>query len=154
MHFFSHLTVRPRLSRVCVPYSVGDFAQRTQQSQNEEEQQEKGPHGHDQPEGRRPFDNVSCLLYKCNGRRIEYLCFIYCVYSEEKVENRKEYVEPTASTPSASPANVSNISTAAQSGDVPQDDVDEDGYSIKPKWEVQTIKKGKCFLNFKIDVFF
>lgn len=62
------------------------------------------------------------------------------LFSEEKEEHLKEYVEPT---PSASPANVSNISTAAQSGDMPQEDVDEDGYSIKPKWETPTLKKGK-----------
>lgn len=76
------------------------------------------------------------------------------MFSEEKEEHLKEYVEPTASTPSASPANVSNISTAAQSGDVPQDDVDEDGYSIKPKWETQTIKKGELIKYIHIVVFY
>lgn len=62
-------------------------------------------------------------------------------------------MEPSVSSPSASPANISNISTAAQSGDVQQEDVDEDGYSIKPKWETLAIKKG-VFIHLNLIVFF
>lgn len=69
---------------------------------------------------------------------------------EEKEEHLKDFVEPTTSTPSASPANVSTISAAAQSGDVPQEDVDEDGYSIKPKWETLTNKKGEPIIFKKL----
>lgn len=68
---------------------------------------------------------------------------MFGVDSEEKEEHLKEYPEPTAGTPSASPANVSTISAAAQSVDLGQEDVDEDGYSIKPKWETLTNKKGE-----------
>lgn len=120
--------------------SVGDFAQRTKQGEDEEEQKEKGLFGLDQPEGRRPFDDVR-EFGAFNWILLVHFLFVLTI-SEEKEEHLKEFVEPTASSPSASPANVSNISTAAQSGDVPQEDVDEDGYSIKPKWETQTIKKG------------